>query len=108
MLSVPPGGDESVARHLFYRLADGGRDLHLAKDPRIPDSLERFAFEIEAPFRPWRVEWIVDGRVMGATGQDERRWPWLLARGEHTAQARVWESPERDPELTPAVPFLVK
>jgi hypothetical protein len=83
-------------------------DLHLATDPRIPDSLERFTFEIETPFRPRRVEWIVDGRVVGTTGPDERRWPWRLVRGEHAAQARVWESLDRDPELTSAVPFTVK
>lgn len=81
--------------------------LQLAMDPRIPDRLEAFAFELDEGVRPQRVEWLVDGRVAGRTGPGERSWLWPLQRGPHRVQARVISAASRS-QLTAAVDFTVK
>ena len=79
--------------------------LHLAMDPRIPDELEAFRFQLALDRVPRRVEWFVDGKVVARTSDASYAWP--LAPGEHTVRARVWlgNSPPSD---IPPVTYLVK
>ncbi len=76
------------------RLLQPTPGLHLALDPRIPDALEAFAFEIDCGAAAIEVEWFVDGVLAGKTGPGESRFLWPLTRGEHRAhaQARLAES----------------
>jgi penicillin-binding protein 1C len=90
------------------RLASPIDGLHLAEDPRIPDSLERFPLRIARAEGVRRTEWLVDGRVVGSTGSSDTDWLWPVERGRHTAQARVWFAGVDPPVLTGAVEFLVK
>ena len=88
----PLHGAGEVARRAPSRqvkLIEPRPGLHLALDPRIPDELEAFAFEIETASPPAAVDWLVDGTLAGRTGRGERRFVWPLSRGPHVAQARV-------------------
>ncbi|HAD03823.1 MAG: penicillin-binding protein 1C [Desulfuromonadales bacterium GWD2_61_12] len=64
-------------------------DLILARDPRIPDALEAFAFELPPGLKIAQTEWRVDGQLVATTGRGIERYLWPLQRGKHTAQARV-------------------
>ena len=75
-------------------------------DPRIPDELEAFEFELAAVEGAHRIEWYVDGRSMHA-GKGSA-YLWHLERGEHTAWAKVWLHSAESARLTPAVNFIVK
>jgi penicillin-binding protein 1C len=77
-------------------------------DPRIPDALEAFPFVLPPATVAVRVHWLVDGSLVGTTGQGERQFLWPLARGSHTVQAQVWSELHGDPLVTPAVEFIVK
>jgi penicillin-binding protein 1C len=59
--------------------------LQLALDPRIPDALEAFTFELAWAQIPTSVQWWVDGAVAGYS--DGERWDWPLQRGAHTVTA---------------------
>ncbi len=83
-------------------------DLQLAMDPRIPDALEVFALALPRHVPVLRVEWLVDGRVVGTTARHTHQWLWPLARGQHIAQARVWQAEQTEPLETPPVAFVVK
>ncbi len=82
--------------------------LHLALDPRIPDSLERFAFELSVAEAIERVEWLVDGSLVATTGAGQARYAWPLARGRHRVLARVWQRGSAGPEDTEEIGFVVK
>jgi len=77
-------------------------------DPRIPDALEVFPFALPKDVRTDRVDWLVDGRVVGSTARHARQFLWSLVRGSHTVQARVWPEGHPDPVETPPVEFVVK
>jgi hypothetical protein len=77
-------------------------------DPRIPDALEAFAFVLPPGTAAVRIHWLVDGSLVGTTGQGERQFLWPLARGTHTVQAHVWPELQKEPLVTPAVEFIVK
>ncbi|MCP4203403.1 MAG: penicillin-binding protein 1C [bacterium] len=89
-------------------LAQPSPGLNLAQDPRIPDDMEAFPFEISGKARITRIEWLVDGIAAGKTGPDERRFLWPLAAGRHEAQARVWTGAAADPVVTAPVAFYVR
>jgi penicillin-binding protein 1C len=82
--------------------------LQIAVDPRIPSDLQAFAFKISKKIKPARVEWVLNGRPVGETGEDEHRFLWPLSRGEYTLLARVWRGAPNDPVETPGVAFVVK
>ena len=84
------------------------RDLQLRMDPHIPDELEAFPLAVSKAFPVERIEWFVDGKMVGDTGPGKYRFLWKLSRGPHLARARVWERGLDDPRETPEVPFLVK
>lgn len=82
--------------------------LQMAMDPRIPDALEVFALALPKQLRVMRVEWRIDGQVAGTTARQTHQFLWPLVRGEHTAQARVWQVGQSEPVDTPVVEFIVK
>jgi penicillin-binding protein 1C len=63
--------------------------LYVARDPRIPDSLEALTFEIESPRPISAVRWIVDGVQVGETGEGIQKYLWSPQHGRHTVEARV-------------------
>jgi penicillin-binding protein 1C len=83
-------------------------DLHLAMDPRIPDELEVFPFEVETSNPVLRIEWYVDDAIAGTGDDGSVRFPWRLVRGRHAARARVWLDGDADPLDVEPVSFLVK
>jgi penicillin-binding protein 1C len=78
--------------------------LQLALDPRIPDELERFDFELAWEKTPARVRWYIDGALVGE-GPDSR-WSWPLQRGQHRLHAQV-DSAQNESRETAAVSFVV-
>ncbi len=82
--------------------------LHLAMDPRIPDELEAFAFELPREMLPEKVEWDIDGQQISREGSRGIRCLWPLARGNHIVEARVWFSGEEQPLESKSVAFVVK
>ena len=90
----------------FAQLIQPVRGLHLAMDPRIPDEIEAFAFEVETQRDPVKIEWFVDNQLVGTTA--EKRFNWNLSRGAHTAYALLWSVDSNAPVETGSVPFLVK
>jgi penicillin-binding protein 1C len=77
-------------------------------DPRIPDALEAFPLALSKSVQAVRVDWLVDGRIVGSTARHTHQFLWPLVRGSHTAQARVWQEGHPEPVDTPAVEFVVK
>ena len=80
--------------------------LQLAMDPRVPDELEAFAFILSEDTPADKVEWIVDGSLVGSTKTLE--YLWTLSRGSHTALAKVWPPGGNMPVETEAIKFYVK
>jgi len=97
-----------VTAHATARLLHPTPGLYLALDPRIPDELEAFPFEIDCGAVPVEVEWLVDGALAGTTGAGERRFVWPLARGQHVVHARVKLAGGDSAVATQPVAFTVK
>ncbi len=91
-----------------FQLLQPTPGLQLALDPRLSDAREAFPFRLLKKIKPIRTEWLVDGQQVGMTQAAERQFLWPLARGRHTAQARVWVADRAHPITTPAVEFVVK
>ncbi len=80
--------------------------LRLTMDPRIPDELEAFALIIPEDSSARKVDWIVDGNIVGST--EKMEYLWKLSRGTHTALAKVWPGDGGSPVETKPVKFYVK
>lgn len=92
-------------QHTPLRMLKPTHGLQLAMDPRIPDELEAFAFKLPEDIDTVKVDWIVDGDIVGSTTGREFLWP--LSRGTHKATAKVWLR-ENGPIETDVVTFHVK
>jgi penicillin-binding protein 1C len=106
---VPPAlaaGPQAGTARIW--LAQPTPGLDLALDPRIPDDLEYFPFEVDGSAEIRRVQWLIDGIEAGETGPETRRFFWPLALGRHEAQARVWTAEAELPVETAKVAFQVK
>ncbi|HTP66970.1 MAG TPA: transglycosylase domain-containing protein [Geobacteraceae bacterium] len=90
------------------RLIQPTPGLQLAMDPRIPRELEAFPLELPKGLRTGKVEWFMDGNIVGTTGNGESRFLWPLSRGNHTAWAKIWPVEGNEPAETPRVRFVVK
>jgi penicillin-binding protein 1C len=90
------------------RLLQPTHGLQLAMDPRIPDELEAFTFTLPEDLRAVKVDWVVDGNVVGSTSDSTNKFPWHLSRGTHVTLAKVWLDGVTDPLKTEAVTFHVK
>ena len=91
-----------------FRLVRPTLNLQMAMDPRIPDDIEAYPLRVAGNGTVERIEWLVDGRVVGTSGRGERHFMWPLARGEHLAQARIRQSGSDPGQTTPAVRFTVQ
>ncbi len=100
--------DKSEHQTVVPRLLQPTAGLLLAMDPRIPDELERFPFKLTGDPAIKKVEWLVDGQVVGQTGGKPHIFLWKLTRGQHRVQARVWMVRQDHPRLTAAVLYRVK
>jgi penicillin-binding protein 1C len=72
------------------RLRHPTPNLQLALDPRIPDALERFVFQLDDRLEVEKIEWRVDEQLIATTGQNIYQYDWALSRGKHQIQARYW------------------
>ena len=79
--------------------------LRLARDPRIPDDLEVFSFEIDRNLAVDKVDWILDGENIATTSSYSHK--WKLSQGSHELRANVWLAGEDLPRQTAAVKFFV-
>jgi penicillin-binding protein 1C len=82
--------------------------LQLALDPRIPRELEAFPLELPKGLKTRKIEWLMDGIVIGTTDNRVNRFLWHLSRGRHYAAAKVWLEDRDEPVETPRVKFVVK
>ena len=78
--------------------------LQLASDPRIPDDLEVFPFEIQGVAEDARVEWTLNGVTLAQTTGGSCA--WLVKRGAHRLRARI-HTRETIAEV-PEIKFIVK
>src|SRR5262249_56349147 len=62
--------------------------LQLAMDSRIPDALEVFPLALPKHVPAVRIDWLVDGQVVGATARHTHQFLWPLVRGPHTRHPR--------------------
>ncbi len=90
------------------RLEQPTPGLMLAMDPRIPDDVEAFPLQLPRRLPVEKIQWIVDGIIVGTTTENIHRFLWPLVRGQHIAQARVWIPGKTEPMETPPVDFIVK
>ncbi len=95
---VPPVG--------ALRIRQPSAGLQMAMDPRIPDDLEAFEFELAPRGDVVGVEWFLNDRLLARTR--EVRYLWPLAPGVHRLMARAWLSGEARPRETRTVVFEVK
>lgn len=63
--------------------------LNMARDPRIPDDLEAFPFELSTTVPVQEVRWLVDGDEVARRPGVAPRYLWPLKEGHHTVKARV-------------------
>jgi penicillin-binding protein 1C len=82
--------------------------LQLAMDPRIPDSLEAFAFQVETSSAFDTLEWIVDDAPVATTNGSQRRYLWPLSRGAHTVAVRAHARGTSNPITSESVSFFVR
>lgn len=82
--------------------------LHLAMDPRIPDELEYFPFQLASVPATSTVEWILDDEVLASTSGNEPSYLWRVSRGSHELRVRLWHDGMDRPFETEPVVFLVK
>lgn len=101
-------GSGDFGKDAAFRVVRPTQQLQMAMDPRIPDDIEAYPLRVAGAGRIERIEWLVDGRVVGASGRDQRHFMWPLARGEHRVQARVWAGDGPLGQETEAVRFAVR
>ncbi len=82
--------------------------LQLALDPRIPRELEAFPLELPKGLKTRKIEWLMDGKVIGTTENGVNRFLWHLSRGSHVAAAKVWLEERNEAVETGRVKFVVK
>jgi penicillin-binding protein 1C len=82
--------------------------LQLALDPRIPRELEAFPLELPKGLKTRKIEWLMDGIVIGITENRVNRFLWHLSNGCHVAAAKVWLEDRDAPVETARVRFVVK
>jgi penicillin-binding protein 1C len=82
--------------------------LHIAMDPRVPDSKEALAFEISTATPLATVAWIVDGLTVHRGDGQGTRYLWPLSPGRHTVRAEVQPVYSSEPVELPEVVFWVR
>ena len=82
--------------------------LNVARDPRIPDTLEALPLHIEAPDQVHEIRWFVDDTVIGTTSGKQRNFLWGLTPGHHVVKAEVLQHKDAQPITTEPVGFWVR
>jgi penicillin-binding protein 1C len=82
--------------------------LHVALDPRVPDSLEALGFELTSELSLKEVQWIVDGALIHKGGAEAMRHLWPLQVGKHTVKVYVLPEGTRGYVELPEVGFVVR
>ena len=90
-----------TTKPVFIRYPSDG--LKLALDPRIPDEVERFRFELNTPGFA-RVTWFVDGEAVDTASET---YLWSPSRGTHEVRATAWSHNNAHVITTPSVGFTV-
>jgi penicillin-binding protein 1C len=90
------------------RVALPSPGLRLAKDPRIPDELEAFAFELDSASPPSEVTWVVDDYDLATLSGPNSRYLWNLQPGRHLVKARVRFGEAARAVETATVEFFVR
>ncbi len=108
-----PGTGESreISRRAFQKLVDvelPSNGLHLAEDPRIPDSFERFPFRIRTALPVTNVEWTLNGKTIASTGEGVTHLNWQPVRGKHEFAAVVSLKGVESPVKSGKVRFYVR
>ena len=88
-----------------YRLLEPTPGLQLARDPRIPEELQRFTMSVTPVSALQEVTWYVDGALASRTSRGKYTWP--LVRGTHQVYAVIRSSESADPHTTEKVQFYV-
>ena len=91
--TVPLARPMASAAKVDYRLLQPTAGLFVAHDPRIPEELEALPMQVAPVSGLQRVEWFVDGKLVGTT--TGTNYPWSLQQGVHRVHARVWAIGER-------------
>ncbi len=105
---VKAASSRSNQDHVHLHLIKPSNGLQLAMDPRIPDELEALSLVLQEDIEVVKVEWLMDGVVIGSTEGRTREFLWPLRRGNHRARAKVWLKGKSVPEKTDVVTFFVK
>lgn len=89
--------------NLRFRQPTNG--LRLAYDPRIPQVLQHFEFQLQGVAPNEKVEWFLNGNHLATTKGDH--YPWPVTRGEYQLQALIWRGNTLRAKMKP-VKFVVK
>lgn len=103
-----PSAPTAYSRKPELKMLQPTPGLQLAVDPRIPAELQAFALKIPEHIKTARTSWILDGEVIGQTGEGRYEFLWGLSRGAHVVRAKIWSEKEGEPVQTPEVVFTVK
>ncbi len=82
------------------------RGLMIAYDPRIPQSHQKFRFELAGLPTNAKPEWILNGKSLGMTDTPYYLWP--VERGTQTLELIIHESGRAQASPLPPVSFTVK
>ncbi len=89
-----------------YRIAQPVDQMHVARDPRIPDESEALEFKLDGSGEVARVDWFVNNSLIASTQSLSYLWP--LQAGTHTVTAKVFATDKLSPRSTQVVSFIVK
>lgn len=87
------------------RIQQPSWELQLALDPRLPLDRQYYAFQLSRLPPGARVEWLVNGDLVGSGNSGSLLWP--LQRGWYEVQAQIVHA-DGVIERTAAVPFQVR
>ena len=99
-----PGKGQRIIPPEPLRWRQPTNGLQLAADPRIPDDLEVFPFEIQGVVEDAQIEWTLNGTTLAHTTGGSYAWP--VQPGTHRLHARV-HTGKTIVEL-PEIEFVVK
>lgn len=95
-------------KKLGIKVAQPLDGMQMAMDPRIPDNLELLPLKIDSNVRLSRVQWVLDGNIIGSSSASKPLL-WPLERGAHTVYAKAWlQNMSGPPAMTQTVRFIVK
>ncbi|MGM0422511.1 MAG: transglycosylase domain-containing protein [Pseudomonadota bacterium] len=103
--SEPTTDTQSKARTIPIRMRRPTRGLHIAYDPRRPDSAQGFEFFIQGLKDGDKVEWIIDNQKAATTNGGAYLWP--IEKGKHQVTAIIRRNNKRIKYIR-NVDFLVK